>query len=202
VEQQLRQRGVTDPRVLDAMRTVPRERFVPSDLVVRAYEDGPLPIGCGQTISQPYIVAHMTEVLDVSPTHKVLEIGTGSGYQAAVLGELVREVYSVEIVPELARRAEATLRALGRTNIHIRIADGYAGWLDEAPFDRIIVTAAPEAVPEPLVEQLAPGGRLVIPIGSQNETQWMTIVDKTDEGVAQSRTIPVQFVPFTRNPSR
>jgi protein-L-isoaspartate(D-aspartate) O-methyltransferase len=202
MDQQLRQRGVTDPRVLDAMRTVPRERFVPADLVVRAYEDGPLPIGCGQTISQPYIVAHMTEVLDVSPTHKVLEIGTGSGYQAAILGELVREVYSVEIVPELARRAEATLRELGRTNIHIRIADGYAGWLDQAPFDRIIVTAAPEAVPEPLVEQLAPGGRLVIPIGSQGETQWMTIVDKTDEGVAESRTIPVQFVPFTRDSSR
>ncbi|HLG57340.1 MAG TPA: protein-L-isoaspartate(D-aspartate) O-methyltransferase [Vicinamibacterales bacterium] len=202
MEQQLRQRGVTDARVLDAMRTVPRERFVPADLVVRAYEDGPLPIGCGQTISQPYIVAHMTEVLDVSPTHKVLEIGTGSGYQAAVLGELVREVYSVEIVPELARRAEATLRGLGRTNIHIRIADGYAGWLDQAPFDRIIVTAAPEAVPQPLVEQLAPGGRLVIPIGSQGETQWMTIVDKTDEGVAQSRTIPVSFVPFTRAQSR
>ena len=202
MERQLRQHGVTDPRVLDAMRTVPRERFVPADLVVRAYEDGPLPIGCGQTISQPYIVAHMTEVLDVSPTHKVLEIGTGSGYQAAVLGELVREVYSVEIVPELARRAEATLRGLGRTNIHILIADGYAGWPDQAPFDRIIVTAAPEAVPEPLVAQLAPGGRLVIPIGSQGETQWMTIVDKTDEGVAQSRTIPVQFVPFTRARSR
>jgi protein-L-isoaspartate(D-aspartate) O-methyltransferase len=184
------------------MRAVPRERFVPSELVARAYEDGPLLIGFGQTISQPYIVAYMTEALDASPTHRVLEIGTGSGYQAAVLSELVREVYTIEIVPELARSAEATLRALGRTNVRVRAGDGYAGWPDQAPFDRIIVTAAPEEIPRPLIDQLAPGGRLVIPVGSQGDTQWMTIVEKTGTGVVQKRTIPVQFVPFTRRPVR
>ena len=202
VERQIRQRGVTHPRVLAAMRSVPRERFLPPELVARAYDDGPLAIGFGQTISQPYIVAYMTEALDVSPTHRVLEIGTGSGYQAAVLGEIAREVYTIEIVPELARRAEATLRALGRTNVRVRAGDGYAGWPDQAPFDRIIVTAAPEEIPRPLIDQLAPGGRLVIPVGAQGETQWMTIVEKTGSGVVQRRTIPVQFVPFTRRPTR
>ena len=202
VERQIRQRGVTAPRVLDAMRAVPRERFVPPELVARAYEDSPLPIGFGQTISQPYIVAYMTEALDVSRSHRVLEIGTGSGYQAAVLSELAREVYTIEIVSELARRAQATLRALGRANIHVRAGDGFGGWPDQAPFDRIIVSAAPEEVPRPLIDQLAPGGRLVIPVGSQGETQWMTIVEKTKMGVVQKRTIPVQFVPFTRGPAR
>jgi protein-L-isoaspartate(D-aspartate) O-methyltransferase len=200
VEQQLRERGVTDSRVLDAMRAVPRERFVPSDLVARAYDDGPLPIGFGQTISQPYIVAHMTEVLEVSPSHKVLEIGTGSGYQAAVLSVLVHEVFTIEIIPELAHRAEVTLRDLGRTNIHVRAGDGFAGWPEEAPFDRIIVTAAPQEIPRPLIDQLAPGGRLVVPVGAQYETQWVTIVEKTEAGVVERRTIPVQFVPFTRGP--
>jgi protein-L-isoaspartate(D-aspartate) O-methyltransferase len=142
----------------------------------------------------------MTEVLEVSPTHKVLEIGTGSGYQAAVLGELAGEVYSIEIVPALARRAEAALRALGTTNIHLGVGDGYGGWPDQAPFDRIIVTAAPEEIPEPLIAQLAPRGRLVIPLGAQGETQWITIVENAERGVAQRRTIPVQFVPFTRRP--
>jgi len=202
VERQIRQRGVTHPRVLAAMRSVPRERFLPPELVARAYDDGPLAIGFGQTISQPYIVAYMTEALDVSPTHRVLEIGTCSGYQAAVLSEIAREVYTIEIVPELARRAEATLRALGRTNVRVRAGDGYAGWPDQAPFDRIIVTAAPEEIPRPLIDQLAPGGRLVIPVGAQGETQWMTIVEKTGSGVVQRRTIPVQFVPFTRAPAR
>jgi len=202
VERQIHQRGVTAPRVLEAMRAVPRERFVPPELAARAYDDNPLPIGFGQTISQPYIVAYMTEALDVLATHRVLEIGTGSGYQAAVLSELAREVYTIEIVSELARRAEATLRALGRTNIRVRAGDGYAGWPEQAPFDRIIVTAAPEEVPRPLIDQLAPGGRLVVPVGSQGETQWMTIVEKTAGGVVQRRTIPVQFVPFTRGPAR
>ena len=202
VEQQIRQRGVTDARVLAAMRSVPRERFVPTELRAQAYEDGPLPIGSGQTISQPYIVAYMTEVLDVEPSHKVLEVGTGSGYQAAVLSELVREVYTIEIVPELARRAETVLRDLNRTNVHVRAGDGYSGWPDQAPFDRVIVTAAPEDLPRPLIDQLAAGGRLVVPVGSQGGPQWMTIVEKTSAGVTERRTIPVQFVPFTRSPTR
>jgi protein-L-isoaspartate(D-aspartate) O-methyltransferase len=202
VEQQIRQRGVTDPRVLEAMRSVPRDRFVPPELAHQAYEDGPLPIGSGQTISQPYIVAYMTEVLKVEPSHKVLEIGTGSGYQAAVLSELVRDVYTIEIVPELARRAEAVLRALNKTNVHVRAGDGYAGWPEQAPFDRIIVTAAPEELPRPLIDQLAPGGLLVVPVGPRGAPQWMTIVEKTGNGVIERRTIPVQFVPFTRAPAQ
>lgn len=140
----------------------------------------------------------MTEALDVAAGHKVLEIGTGSGYQAAVLGELAGEVYTIEIIPELARRAAATLEELGYAHVHVREGDGYAGWPDAAPFDRIMVTAAPVEIPQPLVDQLAPGGRLVIPVGEQGATQWMTIVEKTGEGVIERRTIPVQFVPFTR----
>jgi len=202
VEQQIRQRGVSDVRTLDAMRAVPRDRFVPPALSSQAYDDGPLPIGSGQTISQPYIVAYMTEALKVEPSHKVLEVGTGSGYQAAVLSALVREVYTIEIVPELARRAEDVLRALNHTNVRVRAGDGYAGWPDEAPFDRIIVTAAPEDVPYPLIDQLAHGGRMVLPVGAQGAPQWMTIVEKTDGGVVERRTIPVQFVPFTRAGAR
>jgi protein-L-isoaspartate(D-aspartate) O-methyltransferase len=201
VEQQIRQRGVTDARVLTAMRAVPRERFVPPELLRQAYDDGPLPIGSGQTISQPYIVAYMTEALKVEPSHKILEVGTGSGYQAAVLSELVRDVFTIEIVPELARRAEDALRGLKRTNVKVRAGDGYAGWPEEAPFDRIIVTAAPEEVPRPLIDQLAPGGLLVAPVGAQGAPQWMTIVEKTKNGVVQRRTILVQFVPFTRAPA-
>jgi protein-L-isoaspartate(D-aspartate) O-methyltransferase len=142
----------------------------------------------------------MTEALNVEPSHKVLEVGTGSGYQTAVLSELVREVYTIEIVRELAQRAEAVLRALNCTNVRVRVGDGYAGWPDEAPFDRIIVTAAAEDVPGPLIDQLADGGRLVLPVGAQGAPQWMTIVEKTGGGVAERRTIPVQFVPFTRLP--
>lgn len=200
VEQQIRRRGVSDERVLEAMRTVPRERFVPDDQAGRAYDDTPLPIGFGQTISQPYIVAYMTEALGVSPDHTVLEIGTGSGYQAAVLGRLAREVYTIEIVPELARRAAEVVDALGYRNVHVRDGDGYAGWPEHAPFDRIMVTAAPDEIPQPLLDQLAPGGRLVVPVGAQGSTQWMTIVEKTDRGLVERRTIPVQFVPFTRRP--
>jgi protein-L-isoaspartate(D-aspartate) O-methyltransferase len=202
VEQQIRQRGVTDARVLNAMRTVPRERFVPPHLIARAYDDGPLPIGEGQTISQPYIVAYMTEALKAEAAHKVLEVGTGSGYQAAVLSELVREVYTIEIVPELGRQSEALLRSMGRTNVHVRVGDGYAGWPEAGPFDRIIVTAAPEEIPRPLLDQLAPGGLLIAPVGAQNAPQWMTVVEKTDGEVVERRTIPVQFVPFTRGPAR
>jgi protein-L-isoaspartate(D-aspartate) O-methyltransferase len=137
----------------------------------------------------------------VDPSHEVLEVGTGSGYQAAVLSELVREVYTVEIVPELARRAEAVLQSLNRTNVHVRVGDGYAGWPEEAPFDRIIVTAAPEEIPRPLVDQLAPGGVLVAPVGAQGGPQWLTIVEKTATGLVERRTIPVQFVPFIRSPA-
>ena len=202
VKNQIQDRGVTDVRVLDAMRTVPRDRFVPEDAAERAYDDNPLSIGFGQTISQPYIVAYMTEALEVGSTDRVLEIGTGSGYQAAVLGQVAREVYTVEIVPELAAEASAVLRELGYSNVFVREGDGYSGWPEHAPFDRIMVTAAPDEIPQPLLEQLAPGGRLVIPVGSQGETQWMTIVEKTATGVAERRTIPVQFVPFTRGKPR
>ena len=200
VEQQIRERGVADSRVLEAMRMVPRERFVPPELATRAYADSPLAIGEGQTISQPYIVGYMTEALGVTRDHKVLEIGTGSGYQAAVLGELAREVYTIEIVPMLARRAADTLMSLQYKNVHVREGDGYAGWPQHAPFDRIMVTAAPESIPKPLLDQLAPGGRLVSPVGSQGATQWITVVERTANGLVERRTIPVQFVPFTRKP--
>jgi len=201
VEQQIRSRDVDDARVLEAMRSVPRHRFVPADFAAFAYDDRPLPIGYGQTISQPYIVAYMSDVLAVSPQHRVLEIGTGSGYQAAVLSKLAREVYTIEIVSALAREAAERLKALGFTNVEVREGDGYAGWPERAPFDRIMVTAAPEQVPQPLIDQLAPGGRLVIPVGERNDTQWMTILEKTANGVVQRRTIPVSFVPFTRKPA-
>ena len=201
VEQQIANRGVTDPRVLDAMRKVPRERFVPPDQASRAYDDRALPIGRSQTISQPYIVAYMTEALRVSPGDRVLEIGTGSGYQAAILGELSREVYSIEIVSALAARASATLKALGYTHVQVRDGDGYAGWPEHAPFDRILITAAVQTIPQPLLDQLAPGGVLVAPVGSQGQTQWITVAEKTAQGVVQRRTIAVQFVPFTRRAS-
>jgi len=198
VDEQIVARGVTGARVLEAMRTVPRHRFVPPDMVRFAYRDSPLPIGYGQTISQPFIVAYMTEALDVRPDDRVLEIGTGSGYQAAVLSMLAREVYTIEIVPELARRAAATLKELGYANVHVREGDGYAGWPEHAPFQRIMVTAAPEQIPQPLVDQLAPGGRLVIPVGERGGTQWMTVVERTSRGIVQRKTIPVSFVPFIR----
>ena len=199
IDTQIRARDITDARVIDAMRTVPRERFVPNALRARAYDDTPLPIGFGQTISQPFIVAYMTEVLGVAPGHTVLEIGTGSGYQAAILGRLARMVYTIEIVPELARQADATLKELGYSNVRVRTGDGYAGWREHAPFDRILVTAAPEQIPKPLIDQLGPRGRLVIPVGTQDGSQWITIVEKTSKGLAQRRTIPVRFVPFTRS---
>lgn len=196
VRDDIERRGVTDPRVLHAMRTVPRHRFVPATLQHLAYADRPLPIGQGQTISQPYIVAYMTEALRVERAHQVLEVGTGSGYQAAVLAQLARSVYTLEIVPELAQRAATTIKELGYTNVQVRQGDGYAGWPERAPFDRIMVTAAPEQIPQPLLDQLRAGGRMVIPVGGAE--QWMTIVDKTSAGVVQRRTIPVRFVPFTR----
>ncbi len=195
VADQIAARGVTDARVLSVMRRVLRERFIPKEMANAAYDDSPLPIGNDQTISQPYIVAYMTEQLHVTPQAKVLEIGTGSGYQAAILGELARVVYTIEIVPELAQSAAATLKDLGYKNIHVRAGDGYRGWPEEAPFDRIIVTAAPDHVPQPLIDQLAIGGRLVIPVGDHH--QQMTIIEKTREGVVERKTLDVRFVPMT-----
>ena len=199
VDGQIEARDIRERRVLDAMRKVARHLFVPPTLIDRAYDDTPLPIGSDQTISQPYIVAYMTEALDVERKHKVLEIGTGSGYQAAVLGELADRVYTIEIVPELAQRATMTLRTLGYTNVHVRAGDGFGGWPEEAPFDRIMVTAAPAEIPKPLLDQLGPQGRLVIPVGPQGAPQWLTIVDRTAKGVVQRRTLAVRFVPFTRS---
>lgn len=194
VRSQIEARGITDSRVLAAMEKVPRHLFVPENLRKQAYDDGPLPIGFGQTISQPYIVAYMTQQLRLSGKEKVLEIGTGSGYQAAILAELAAEVYTIEIIPELGRRAEATLRSLGYLNVHVRIGDGYLGWPEEAPFDAIIVTAAPEKIPPPLIEQLKVGGRLIIPVG--DEFQELVLVRKTKKGIEQERKIPVRFVPM------
>jgi protein-L-isoaspartate(D-aspartate) O-methyltransferase len=193
VREQIEARGIQDPRVLAVMRRVPRHEFVPPSIASRAHEDNPLPIGLGQTISQPYIVAYMTEELRVGKTHKVLEIGTGSGYQAAVLAELAREVYTIEIVPELAARSTKTLRRY--KNVNVRAGDGYRGWPEHAPFDRIIVTAAPDHIPQPLVDQLAVGGRMVLPVG--DFYQQMIVITKTKRGVVQQRTIDVRFVPMT-----
>ena len=196
VETQLRTRDIKNPRVLDAMRRVPRHRFVPDDVAGRAYDDSPLPIGDGQTISQPYIVAYMTQAIEPRPTDRVLEIGTGSGYQAAVLAELVKQVYTIEIVPALAARARIVLTSLGYTNIETRTGDGYAGWPDAAPFDRIIVTAAPPEIPEALVEQLAIDGIMIVPVG--RGSQVMTILRKTAAGIVTRETIPVLFVPMIK----
>ena len=195
VELQISERGVNDPRVLRAMRSVPRHQFVPENLQQRAYDDTPLPIGHDQTISQPFIVAYMTEALRLPPNAKVLDVGTGSGYQAAVLAEVAREVFSIEILPELADSAATKLEQLGYENIHVRQGDGYRGWPEEAPFDGIIVAAAPDHVPEALVNQLAVGARLVIPVGDASQT--MTIVTKTAEGASLDTTFPVRFVPMT-----
>lgn len=195
VEQQLRARGITDQAVLTAMGSVLRHRFVPEELSSNAYDDRPLPIGFDQTISQPYIVGYMTEALGLSPEARVLEIGSGSGYQTAVLAELVSEVYSIEIVPELAARSRDLLSELGYENVDIREGDGYAGWSEKAPFDAIIVTASPDHVPQPLIDQIAVGGRLVIPVG--RVIQNMMILTRTPNQVVEEITLPVRFVPMT-----
>jgi protein-L-isoaspartate(D-aspartate) O-methyltransferase len=197
VDTQIHARGVTNERVLETMRRVPRHLFVPEAVRGRAYDDRPLPLGSGQTISQPFVVAHMTALLDLRATDRVLEIGTGSGYQAAVLAELAGEVYTIEIVPTLARRARTTLEQLGYLNVHAREGNGYLGWPDAAPFDRIILTAAPDEVPATLVDQLAVGGLLVAPVG--REEQIMTILHKTDRGVVTRETLPVRFVPMVES---
>ncbi|HVR42501.1 MAG TPA: protein-L-isoaspartate(D-aspartate) O-methyltransferase [Thermoanaerobaculia bacterium] len=200
VTDQIVARGVTHPALIEALHKVPRHRFVPPSQSSHAYEDRPLPIGLDQTISQPYIVAYMTQALDPGPRDKVLEIGTGSGYQAAVLAEIVREVYSIEIVPELARQAGRTLAELGYENVHVREGDGYRGWPEEAPFDGIIVTAAPRTIPKPLIDQLAMNGRLVIPVGDWY--QELVVITRTPEGLVERRTIPVRFVPMTGEVTR
>lgn len=198
VADQIAARGVKDPAVLEAMRTVPRHLFVPANVSADAYDDRPLSIGYGQTISQPYIVAYMTEALGVGRTHRVLEIGTGSGYQAAVLSRVAGQVFTIEIVPELGERADATLKAGGYANVTVRVGDGYVGWPEHAPFDRIIVTAAPDHVPQPLVDQLAVGGRMIVPVGPAGGFQELVLLDKTAVGVVKKNTIPVIFVPLTR----
>lgn len=196
VRGQIEARGIKDRAVLDAVRKVPRHRFVPALLRGRAYEDGPLPIGDGQTISQPYVVAHMTELIGPKKAMRVLEIGTGSGYQAAVLAECVDEVDTIEVVPALGRGAERLLRELGYRNVRTRIGDGYHGWPDRAPFDAIILTAAPpEDVPRPLLDQLKVGGRLVAPVG--REDQQLIRITRTASGYDREVIAPVRFVPMT-----
>ncbi|MFC2075329.1 protein-L-isoaspartate(D-aspartate) O-methyltransferase [Bdellovibrionota bacterium] len=195
IETQLKSRNITDERVLEAMEKIPREEFVPEALRSRAYEDGPLPIGKGQTISQPYIVALMTELLQVKPTERVLEIGTGSGYQTAVISEIAREIYTIEIVRSLFEQAKERLNRLGFSNIHFKPGDGYKGWIEHSPFDKIILTAAPPKIPRPLLEQLSVGGRLVAPVGEF--AQNLNVYTKKEEGeIHQSETLPVRFVPM------
>lgn len=196
VQEHIENRGIKNPEVLRAIRSVPRHEFVPPKMREFAYEDRPLSIGYGATISQPYIVAAMTELLEPRRTDKVLEIGTGSGYQAAVLSLLVRDVYTIEIVPQLAELGAATLARLGYRNVHVRAGDGYRGWPEQAPFDTIILTAAPPEIPAALIDQLRNGGRLVAPVGGVNDQQ-LVIVDKDHDGRTRRRTVfPVMFVPM------
>ncbi len=196
VETQIAHRGISDQKVLDAIYKVKRHLFVPERLKKLAYEDHPLPIGYGQTISQPYIVAYMTEVANLKKGDRVLEIGTGSGYQAAVLAEIVKEVYTIEIIKPLADTARQRLKDLGYKNIYVKHGDGYLGWPEFMPYDAIIVTAAPNEVPEKLVEQLKVGGRMVVPIGSFY--QELYLITKTEEGIRKQTLLPVRFVPMVK----
>ena len=198
VDTQLRGRDITDARVLAAMRKVPRHLFVPEPMRAAAYDDAPVPIGLDQTISQPYVVAFMTQALDVRPGDRVLEIGTGSGYQAAVLAELTDRVYSIEVLAPLAERARATLADLGYRAVSVRVGNGYLGWPEHAPFDRIIVTAAPPEIPAALVAQLKIGGRMAIPVGTREQT--LLILRRTSSGMETLDTLPVRFVPMVNRP--
>ncbi len=199
VEQQIQQRGITDERVLNAIMDTPRHLFVLPEYRKLAYADSPLPIGFNQTISQPFIVAYMTELLQVNDNHTVLEIGTGSGYQAAVLSLLCEKVFTIEIIPELGLQARGRLENLNCANVDVKIGDGYQGWPEFAPFDRIIVTAAPEEIPGKLVEQLKPGGRMIIPVGERFQTQELLIITKSVDGIVrQETTLPVRFVPLIK----
>jgi protein-L-isoaspartate(D-aspartate) O-methyltransferase len=197
VRHQLVAGGIRNPEVLQAMVEVPRHEFVPSSLRPYAYADGPLPIGHGQTISQPFIVAYMTQALELSKEDRVLEVGTGSGYQAAILGKLAKEVYTIEIVPPLAESAKAILSKLGFENVHVRTGDGYLGWPEKAPFDAIIVTCAPDHVPEPLISQLQEGGRLIIPVGHAGGVQQLVLLRKKNGQITKATMLDVRFVPMT-----
>ena len=200
IETQIKKRGITDQTILDAMKKVNRHEYVQENFERLAYSDRPVPIGFGQTISQPYIVAFMSHKLNVASHHKVLEIGTGSGYQAAVLAELSDHVYTIEIIPELAKRAEKVLKKNDYDNITIRIGDGYKGWPEHAPFDRIMVTAAPKEIPEKLVEQLAPGGIMVLPVGETVMMQYLWLITKDNDGqIEKEKILPVRFVPMLKN---
>jgi protein-L-isoaspartate(D-aspartate) O-methyltransferase len=200
VDRQLAQRDIQSERVLAAMNRVPRHLFVPTEMRHAAYDDRPLPIGHEQTISQPYIVALMTQAADPQPQHRVLEVGTGSGYQTAVLADLTAEVYTIELVPELAAEAQARLHRLGYRNVKARQGDGYLGWPDAAPFDSILVTCGADHVPEPLFDQLKPGGRMVIPVGDSPRGLWLRVITKSHDGSQHSRDlIPVAFVPMRRS---
>ncbi len=195
VDSQIVGEGITDPRVIAAMRKIPRHQFIPNWESQDAYRDSPLPIGSGQTISQPFIVAFMTQTLQLRPGEKVLEVGTGSGYQAAILAEMGTSVFSVEIVESLAIRAQETLKRLGYSRVQVRAGDGYQGWQEESPFDAIVLTAAPDHIPSPLLEQLAVGGRLLLPVGDYS--QKLVIIDRTQTGYRQQELLPVIFVPMT-----
>lgn len=197
VVEQIEERGIKNRRVLEVMEKVPRHEFVPVEYRSFAYEDSPLPIGEGQTISQPYIVALMTECLSLEGEEKVLEVGTGSGYQAAILSELSKEVYTIEILEPLAKRAEELLPKLGYRNVKVKCGDGYLGWEEYAPFDGIIVTCAPDHIPQPLIDQLAEGGRMVIPVGGVHFLQVLKLIEKREGKVTVSSVVPVRFVPMT-----
>jgi protein-L-isoaspartate(D-aspartate) O-methyltransferase len=197
VETQLKSRDIHNELVLEAMREVPRRLFMPASMRQYAYRDSPVPIGEEQTISQPYIVGLMTQTVDPKPGDRALEVGTGSGYQAAVLGELVEEVYTIEIIPDRAERAGKMLSESGYDNVEVRLGDGYQGWPEKAPFDIILITAAPEIIPQPLIDQLAEGGRLVVPVGPQGEIQTLTLVTKVKGEVKRTYITDVRFVPMT-----
>jgi protein-L-isoaspartate(D-aspartate) O-methyltransferase len=201
VTQYIQKRGIKNADVLRSMKTVKRHLFVPENNVPIAYRDRPLPIGYGQTISQPFIVAYMTEAIAPKPGFKVLEVGTGSGYQAAVLAEIVKEVYTIEIIPQLGNTAAERLKKLGYENVHVKVADGYFGWPEHGPYDAILVTAAAEFVPPPLIEQLKDNGKIVIPIGSPFMNQTLMLIEKKGKKITTKSLLPVIFVPFTRKKS-
>ncbi len=198
VQNQLKERGIYDSNTLEAMRNTKRHLFVPSNQQRFAYQDRPLPIGHGQTISQPYIVAYMTQIIEPRNHHRILEIGSGSGYHAAVLSQIVDEVYTIEIIEELGKGAKGVLNEQGYDNVHVKIADGYYGWEENAPYDAIVVTAAAEHIPPPLIEQLRDGGKMIIPVGSPYRTQQLMLVEKEDGDITTENLMPVRFVPFRR----
>ena len=199
VNSQLKARDIYDKATIEAMSKVPREQFVPKDVRFYAYTDGPLPIGEGQTISQPYIVAYMTQALRLKPQHKVLEVGTGSGYQAAVLAEIVDSVYTIEIVEKLGIRSRNLLASLGYENVEVRVGDGYHGWEEKGPFDAIMVTAGAEYVPQPLIDQLKEGGRMIIPVGPHRGIRQLVRLEKKNGKIKRQELMAVRFVPFTRS---